>query len=163
VRYRDRMGILLQQLVKTRGGFFSFGTRPSVIELHDDERFVIFAIDKQTHMRMETLMDVPLDSLRVRKQGTLLIFKSGPVTRRVEFSDGSENIGFAAGGLVGMAIATAAAAPRTGILTWIDALRTHRVKVATPVVSKGFLVILAVPVVLTLALLVAVALSSIGR
>ena len=134
------MAVALQQLVKTRGGFFSFGTRPAVIELHDDNRFVMFAIDKTTQVRTDTLMDVSLATLRARKQQSLLVFTSGSIKRRVDFADGSEYIGFAAGGLVGMAIAGAVAEPRSGIHTWIDALRAHGVQVKTPVVSKAFLV-----------------------
>ena len=156
------MAILLQQLVKTRGGFFSFGTRPAVMELHDDNRFVLFAIDKISQVRTETLMDAPLATLRVRKQQSLLIFSSGSLKRRVDFADGSEYIGFAAAGLVGMAIAGAAAEPKSGILTWIAALRAHGVRVKTPAVSKAFLVIIGIPIVLTLILVVAAIASNLS-
>ena len=157
------MAVALQQLVKTRGGFFSFGTRPAVIELHDDNRFVMFAIDKTTQVRTDTLMDVSLATLRVRKQQSLLVFTSGSIRRRVDFSDGSEYIGFAAAGLVGLAIAGAVAQPKSGILTWIAALRANGVQVKTPVVSKAFLVIIGIPIVLTLILVVASIASNLSR
>ena len=156
------MAVALQQLVKTRGGFFSFGTRPAVIELHDDHRFVMFAIDKVTQARTDTLMDTPLSGLRVRKQQALLLFSSGSIRRRVDFSDGSEYIGFAAAGLVGLAIAGAVAQPKSGILTWIAALRANGVQVKTPVVSTAFLVIIGIPIVLTLILVVAAIASNLS-
>lgn len=136
------MPLLLQQLVKSRRSFFSLTTQPVVIELYDENRFVMFSIDRVTKVRTETLMDVPLTALSVLKVESQLELTAMAVSRRLDFSDGMQYLGLAGGGLIGMAITSAVYQPR-GIGVWVEALRARGVNVRTRIVGAPAIILLS--------------------
>lgn len=150
------MTILLQQQVTLYEGRTIFSGTKVVIELHDDNRFVMFRLDPTTQLRTETVVDVPLSELSVRGSESQLQFIAAGLKKRVNFSH-AVTLG-ALGGLAGVAIASAMS-PKSMIKTWVADLKARGVAVRYTSSLKIVLIALGVIVVL---FIVATALGAAG-
>ena len=121
------MAIILTQPVTVFDGISQFSAKKAVIELHDDNRFVLAKIDEATGAKTETVMDVPLTALEVGGSQAMLTFKANGVKKRVDFSFGSR-AAMALGGVAGMAI-SGQLAKNSGIGTWVEAFKSRGVPV----------------------------------
>ena len=121
------MTTALQQLVTLYEGKTVFSGQRAVIELLDDNRFVMFKVDPETGLRTDTVLDVPVSDLAVKGAGQQLVFTANGLTKRVDFAP-SRNFAAAFGGLAGLAIASAVSGP-TGIKAWRQELKERGVQV----------------------------------
>ena len=156
------MTVTLQQLVTTRLSPTSFGDRKAVIELHDDNRFVMFLIDHKTQARTETLVDAPAASITVGGTQSYLLINDGQRKRRVDFKNPNTLTGLAIGGAIGMAVADTVG-NTSGIKTWVEALRAHGARIKYSAISTSFKVIMITFGALMLSLVIAVAVLSLFR
>jgi hypothetical protein len=121
------MAIILQQPVTVFDGITQFSAKKAVIELHDDDHFVLYKIDELTGAITEVVMNVWLKDLEVGGSQAMLTFKSGGIKKRVDFSFGSR-IALAAGGVAGIAV-SGALAKSSGIGAWVEAFKARGVRV----------------------------------
>jgi hypothetical protein len=121
------MAIILQQPVTVFDGISQFSAKKAVIELHDDDHFVLYKIDEATGAITETVMNVWLRDLEVSGSQAMLVFKSAGIKKRVDFSFGSR-LALAAGGVAGIAVA-GSLAKKSGIGAWVDAFKARGVPV----------------------------------
>jgi hypothetical protein len=131
------MPVVLQQLIRLREGLVG---KKAVIELHDDHRFVLFRIDPKSQARTETVLNVPAATLRVTGSQSFLLLHAASTRKRIDFANPNQLSGFAAGGLIGAAVADAYANP-SGIRVWVDALRAHGASVKYSGMSTSMKVI----------------------
>ena len=121
------MAIIMQQPVTVFDGISQFSAKKAVIELHDDNRFVLYKIDEVTGAPTEIVMDVPLTALEVSGSQAILLFKANGLRKRVDFSFGSR-LAMGMGGVAGIAVA-GALAKNSGVGEWVDAFRARGVPV----------------------------------
>lgn len=119
-----------------------FSGQRAVIELLDDNRFVMFKVDPETGLRTDTVIDVPLTELAVKGSGQQLVFSTNGLTKRVDFAP-SRNFAAAFGGLAGLAIASAVSGP-SGIKAWRQELKERGVQVKGA--NTALLIVIAVVV-----------------
>jgi hypothetical protein len=112
------MTALLTRNVKLYDGFPP-GT--GTITINDDNTFVLAKIDASTNQPTATLISAPINTLAVRGRGTMVRFRTGTITKAVDFSLGSELIR----GEMGIAgdIAGGVLAGKSGVTDVIAALR----------------------------------------
>ena len=128
----------MQQLVSLRAGLIS---KPAVIELRDDNQFLLYTVDKKTNASIEMIMNEPVGSLRVSGNQSFLVLSSPTNKRRVEFTNPNQLTGLLAGGLIGAAVADAYANP-SGIRSWVDALGSRGAAVRYSGMSLSMKIIL---------------------
>jgi len=109
---------LLTNTVKLYDGFPP-GT--GVITINDDNTFVLTKVDPSTNQPTATLISSPINALTARGRGTMVRFRTGTVTKAVDFSLGSELVR----GEFGIAgdIAGGVLAGKSGVTDVIAALR----------------------------------------
>lgn len=117
------MSIVLRSEVDVLGGGFSL-RQPAVMDLHDNDRFVLIKFDPRTGEFGERVFDTPVSSLAVTATSTYLTITEGRLKRRVSFTDGG--VGLAAFGLIGYAIA-ASNASKAGLTSWVELFRARGV------------------------------------
>lgn len=112
------MTAILSKNVKLFDGFPP-GT--GTITIGDDNSFSLTKIDTATNQPVATLISTPMNALQVRGRGTMLRFRTGTITKRVDFSLGSEMIR----GELGIAgeIAGGVMAKKSGVQDVVAALR----------------------------------------
>jgi len=144
------MAIILQQPVTVFDGVTQFSAKKAVIELHDDDHFVLYKIDEATGAITETVMNVWLKDLVVGGSQAMLTFTSAGVKKRVDFSFGSR-AALAMGGVAGIAV-SGALAKNSGIGAWVEAFKSRGV----PVKFISFGKVMGISLAITGALLVVV-------
>lgn len=144
------MAIILQQPVTVFDGVTQFSAKKAVIELHDDDHFVLYKIDEATGAITETVMNVWLKDLVVGGSQAMLTFTSAGVKKRVDFSFGSR-AALAMGGVAGIAV-SGALAKNSGIGAWVEAFKARGV----PVKFISFGKVMGISLAITGALLVVV-------
>jgi hypothetical protein len=112
------MTAILSHNVKLYDGFPP-GT--GTITIGDDNSFTLTKIDTATNQPIATLISTPMNQLQVRGRGTALRFRAGTITKRVDFSLGSELVRNELG-LAGE-IAGGVMASKSGIKDVVAALR----------------------------------------
>jgi hypothetical protein len=115
------MAAQMMQRVTVYNGFTIFQQSPAVVELHDDNTFVLNEIDGPTGAITKTVFSVPANQLTVRGSMSMLTIAANGVKKRIDFSPGSR-YALAAGGVIGLAI-SGSLAKKSGIQAWIDQLR----------------------------------------
>jgi hypothetical protein len=92
-----------------------------VITINDDNTFVLQKIDPTTGAPLATIFNTPINQMNVRGSASAMRFRVGAVTKRVDFSLGSELVrGF--GGLAGE-IAGGVMVGKSGVADVAKALR----------------------------------------
>ena len=150
------MAIILQQPVTVFDGVTQFSAKKAVIELHDDDHFVLNKIDPATGQIVETVMNVWLKDLEVSGSQAMLVFKSAGVKKRVDFSFGSR-LAMGMGGVAGMAVA-GTLAKNSGIGAWVEAFKARGVPVKFMTFGKllgiSFAIAIGLVVVVTVVVIV---------
>jgi len=156
-RHTCDMAVILQQPVTVFDGISQFSAKKAVIELHDDDHFVLYKIDDQTGAVTETVMNVWLKDLEVGGSSAMLTFKSAGVKKRVDFSFGSR-AAMALGGVAGMAVA-GSLAKNSGIGAWVEAFKARGVPVKFMTFGKmmGISFAIAIPLVIVFIVVVVIA------
>lgn len=112
------MTAILTHTVKLYDGFPP-GT--GVITIGDDNSFVLTKVDPSTNQPIRTDISVPMNQLAVRGRGTMVRFRTGTITKNVDFSLKSELVRNDLG-LAGE-IAGGVFASKSGVTDVIAALR----------------------------------------
>ena len=145
------MPVALSQVVAV--GRTQLDQKRSLIEMHDDGRFVISRIDAKTGERGDVIMDAPASSVRLERDGSALIVGAAGSRRRIDFTPGT-GAALLAGGVIGAAINSAVRGTE-GKDEWLAAFAAHGVTPnwwnRTRVVSLSFLGVLVVVAVVLLA------------
>ena len=121
------MALVLSRFVTVFDGISQFSARSAVIELHDDDTFVLAKVDAATGAQTEVIFNTPLRDLTVGGSMATLTFKVGGVKKRVDFSFGSRVVG-ALGGVIGMA-AQGNMIKNSGIMQWVDTFKMRGTRV----------------------------------
>jgi hypothetical protein len=121
------MAIVLTRNVDVFDGISQFSARPAVIELHDDDTFVLAKIDPATNAKTEIVFQTGLSDLTVGGSSAMLTFTVGGVKKRVDFSFAAR-AAMAVGGVAGLA-ASAGIVAGSGINDWLAAFRAKGVTV----------------------------------
>lgn len=101
--------------------FDGFPPGTGTVTIGDDNSFTLTKIDTATNQPVATLISAPMNQLQVRGRGTMLRFRTGTITKRVDFSLGSEFVR----GELGIAgeIAGGVMANKSGVKDVVAALR----------------------------------------
>jgi hypothetical protein len=153
------MAIVLTHNVDVFDAIMQIAGNPAVIELNDDDTFVLARRDPATGAKGEVIMNVPLSQLTVRGSQAVLAFTANGLTKRVDFSAVSRAVGMA--GVAGM-IAQAAIVNDSGIKQWIETLRMRGVTVKYARQGRRTLISLGVVVVILIVVVVAVTITALG-
>lgn len=152
------MTAILSRNVKLFDGFPP-GT--GTITIGDDNSFTLTKIDPSTNQPVATLISSPINQLQVRGRGTAVRFRTGTLTKRVDFSLGSE---FVRGelGLVGD-IAGGVMANKSGVKDVIAALRKGGADVRYLTYWQRIFIIWGIVIVFFIVLIGIIALAALGQ
>ena len=114
------MSVVLSNRVQVFDGNTIFSARAAVMELHDDNRFVLGKLDSTGAYVTDMVFDLPVNQLSVSGSQSSLVLSANGIKKRVDFSNG-KSVGVAFG-VVGLAI-DAAQAKNSGINNWVAAFK----------------------------------------
>lgn len=120
------------------------------MDLYSNDRFVLSQLERRTGQFDDNVFDTSVDNLRATGTPTDLTISFGTETRRVDFT-GAGSAAVAGFGLVGKAIATAAA-DKAGIGSWVEVLRQHGVLGSSRSTGRSVLLMLGIVVLLIAAI-----------
>ncbi|MDQ1570348.1 MAG: hypothetical protein QOF79_1022 [Actinomycetota bacterium] len=142
------MTVVLSNRVQVFDGFTIFSARAAVMELHDDNRFVLGKLDSTGAYVTDMVFDLPVNQLSVSGSQNSLVLSANGTKKRVDFSNG-KSVGIAFG-VVGLAL-DAAQAKKSGINNWVAAFKERGAKTklrASNVNSTRLIVLVAILVAL---------------
>jgi hypothetical protein len=141
--------------------FDGFPPGTGTITIGDDNSFTLTKIDPSTNQPVATLISSPINQLQVRGRGTAVRFRTGTLTKRVDFSLGSE---FVRGelGLVGD-IAGGVMANKSGVKDVIAALRKGGADVRYLTYWQRIFIIWGIVIVFFIVLIGIIALAALGQ
>jgi hypothetical protein len=131
-----------------------FEGKPVALELHDDGRLVLLALDRKTGAVREKLLDVALSEADIRTESSLLIILAPGKKFRVDFAQ-YRGAAFLAGGIIGMAVSESAA-KNSVVAGWVTGLRDRgvSVKVQRPIAPMLYGLLIAIVVLITVLVVV---------
>ena len=153
------MSIVLRSEVGVMGQGLSLSGQPAVMDLHDNDRFVLIKFNPRTGEFGERVFDTPVSSLRVSGTSTYLTISEGRVKRRVDFA-GNSPVGVAGFGLLGYAI-QASYASQSGIKSWVEVFRERGVMRRQLSTARRLLIFVGILVGIIVVLFVATSIATI--